>query len=462
MMTGYTYQGSIRQLPTGATSRQTYLPYTLPANQEVVIGRDPSCQIVLDSSRYGVVSRKHVRIYPLPGSQQQNAPVWQICDLASANGTYINGRRLQGCQTLQMGDRIILGQNGPQFVFECQLVGVPSQPTPSSPPVPASSSIPEPPIKQQSAVSNADAVTFSQLFPIVSTGRDLTRKAYLVPGVITVGFVVLMFIAVGNTALFNLLLAAYLAGAAYYFVYQLCGKQKPWWVLLGSALVTVLILLSPILFLFTSVFRGILPGAIPEPGEQVNFLALLVRMFFGAGLMEELLKALSVLGAYFLGKRLRSPWREQVGVWEPLDGILLGTASAVGFTLLETLGQYVPEIVQSVNLQAGEGAGDLLGLQLLIPRILGSVAGHMAYSGYLGYFIGLSVLKPSKRWRILGIGYLTAAVLHALWNATGIFSTLVLALVGVLSYAFLAAAILKARALSPTRSQNFATRFHIP
>ncbi|WP_410503736.1 PrsW family glutamic-type intramembrane protease [Leptolyngbya sp. 7M] len=83
----------------------------------------------------------------------------------------------------------------------------------------------------------------------------------------------------------------------------------------------------------------------------------------------------------------------------------------------------------------------------------------MAYSGYLGYFIGLSVLKPAKRWRILGVGYLTAAALHALWNTMGLVNLLVLAVVGVVSYAFLTAAILKARALSPTRSQNFATRF---
>ena len=130
----------------------------------------------------------------------------------------------------------------------------------------------------------------------------------------------------------------------------------------------------------------------------------------------------------------------------------------MGFTLLETLVQYVPEIINSVSLQAGDGIAQVVGMQLLVPRILGSISGHMAYSGYFGYFIGLSVLKPSKRWKILLIGYLTAASLHALWDATGSINFLVLAVIGVVSYAFLAAAILKARALSPNRSQNFATR----
>ena len=175
--------------------------------------------------------------------------------------------------------------------------------------------------------------------------------------------------------------------------------------------------------------------------------------------MEELLKALPVLGAYLLARKLPSPWRERIGVWEPLDGILLGTASAVGFTLSETLGQYVPEMIQNVSLEAGAANGQTMGLQLLIPRILGSVSGHMAYSGYFGYFIGLSVLKPRKRWQILAVGYFTAAVLHTLWNSTVLINGLLLEIVGVLSYAFLTAAILKARALSPTRSQNFATHF---
>lgn len=433
-------EGFLRQLPS-ASSRLARR-YLLSNTQEVIVGRDPACEIVL-SSQYRLVSRRHAAFRPLPQSPFRQVR-WLLCDLSSANGTYLNGQRLQGCQELQAGDRITLGKNGAEFVFEYQRSSVSSPSNPSQQPM-------------------NHAVSFTQLFPIVSTGRDLVRKAYLLPGAFTVVFVILMFATVGQPeiAYFNqVLVATYLSAAAYYFIYQLCGKHKPLWVLLCAALATILILLSPILPLFIFVFRHLLPGSSPATTDSLSFLELLVSMFFGAGLMEEFIKALPVLGAYLVGIRVHSPLREAIGVWEPLDGILLGTASAVGFTLSETLGDYVPEIVRSMNIQGESIAvSQSIGLQLLIPRVLGSVAGHMAYSGYLGYFVGLSVLKPHRGWQIVAVGYGTAAAMHALWNSIGAFSNLLLAVVGVLSYAFLAAAVLKARALSPTRNQNFATRF---
>lgn len=416
----------LRQISSQEFTSQPLYSYRLTRDRETVVGRDPECHIALDSSLYTGVSRRHLALH-----SHENK--WEICDLNSANGTYLNGQRLHQRQILHPGDSIRLGKNGPEFIFEIQ----------APPPAPS-----------------PDTVTLTQLFPIISTGRELTQKAYLIPVAITIFFVVLLFASIGEPVVFNILLAAYLSCAAYYFVYQLCGKSKPWWVLLGTGLATAGIIASPLLIGFIFIFRTLLPGSIPSESEVVSFPSLLIRMFFGAGLMEELLKALPVAIALGLGKIARSPLKERLGVTEPLDGILLGAASAVGFTLMETLGQYVPAIVSSTALQSGEGVGQLVGLQLLIPRILGSVSGHIAYSGYFGYFLGLSVLKPRKRWKILGVGYLTASILHALWNSIGYYLPILLTVVGVASYACLAAAILKARVLSPTREQNFATRLY--
>lgn len=461
------YTTFLRLLPSGDNTKRQPL-YPLSLTETMILGRDPHCQVVLDPLVYRAVSRRHAEVKPVLGFESPDGGrFWQVGDLASANGTFLNGDRLRDYRVLQSGDRITLGQNGPEFIFECQPR---VSPAPLAPPAHVNlpsvtrrklASVPDrlaatsPPPRRR----EPDAVSLTQLFPILSTGRQLTHKAYLLPGGITVAFVVLMFVAVGNPLAFNMLLAAYLAGAAYYFVYELCGKHKPWWILSGAAVFTLLLLVSPVLKLFVFVFRHVLPGDLPTGDTPIAFPLLLIKMFFGAGLMEELLKATPVFAAYLLGTRLRSPYRERIGVWEPLDGILLGSASAVGFTLLETLAQYLPEVYKA-TLSSGEGAAQLASLQLLIPRVLGSVAGHMAYSGYLGYFIGLSVLRSRRRWLILGIGYLTASGLHALWNTMGSISPVFLALVGLLSYAFLAAAILKARELSPTRSQNFATRFY--
>ncbi len=91
-------------------SQQVALPLS---ETEVTIGRDPSCQIALDAVLYTTVSRRHASIRPMA---QSNG--FEICDLGSANGTFVNGQRLQGCQQLHTGDRLQFGTNGPEFIFE--------------------------------------------------------------------------------------------------------------------------------------------------------------------------------------------------------------------------------------------------------------------------------------------------------------------------------------------------------
>jgi RsiW-degrading membrane proteinase PrsW (M82 family) len=398
--------------------------YDFAAPQIVVLGREPSCQIVLSSDRHGIVSRRHAEIR---FATVQSQAGWWLCDLNSANGTYLNEHRCEGCARLRSGDRITLGKQGPEFIFEQRAL-------------PALEEVVTP-------TTTTTHITLSHLFPIFASGLDLRRKALLIPGGISVAFVVALFTAVGKPVLFNGILAAALAIAGYYVVYRLCGKHKPWWILVGTALFTALLLRSPVLSLFSFVFRELLPGSITTRSPTLAFPVQLVQMFFGAGLMEELLKAVPLLIMLFVTSRSRGRSTSEWGIVEPLDGILLGAASAIGFIMIETLGQYVPATPD-----------ELEGLQILIPRFLGAISGHMAYSGYFGYFIGLAALRPAERGLILGLGYLTAAGLHTLWNVMGNVSSLLLAIVGILSYAFLATAIIKARSLSPDRANNFATR----
>ena len=65
-------------------------------------------------------------------------------------------------------------------------------------------------------------------------------------------------------------------------------------------------------------------------------------------------------------------------------------------------------------------------------------------------FIGLSVIKPEQRWKILLIGLVSASIPHALWDSVLTMDTVPLeAACALLSYAVLGAAVLKAREISP-------------
>ncbi len=423
------------------------VPLWLSAVQTWAIGRDPQCEIALHPTTFPKVSRRHALIRPVQNADD-HCVGWEITDLQSANGTFVNGRGVAGWQLLHHGDVIRLGDDQPTLLFHLEM----------------------PTIMPKTLVpfSVITDLTLTKLLPILSTGKQLLNRNFLYPLLLTLGSVILL--STGHN-LFTGILAVCIAGAAYGSVYRLCGKPKPWWLIAAVMLTVGLMLRSDVLQGFIWFFRQVLPGHLPLPNSRgVPLAQVFVATFCGAGMMEELLKALPIL---FIRWLMTEPWgmmirltkrklkpfvkptgivnkRQTWGITEPLDGIVLGTAAAVSFTVVETLGLYVPQIISNFA-QSGQDldTAQLAGLQLLIPRILGSVAGHMAYSGYFGYFIGLSALKPRYSWQILATGYFSAALLHTLWNSTALVSWWLLAVVGVLSYTCLIAAILKARRLSP-------------
>jgi hypothetical protein len=64
-----------------------------------VIGRSRDCDVVLSDQN---VSRRHAEVRPSGGK-------WIVKDLGSTNGVKVNGRRIQGAQSLKPGDTIELG-----------------------------------------------------------------------------------------------------------------------------------------------------------------------------------------------------------------------------------------------------------------------------------------------------------------------------------------------------------------
>ena len=108
---------------------QTEAQYKLSANQSIVIGRDLQYQndptlVQIPMPMYKKVSGRHAEIQSVSNLGSATTS-WQLCDLDSRNGTYINGQKIKGCQVLRSGDRITLSypsssDKAPEFIFKNQ------------------------------------------------------------------------------------------------------------------------------------------------------------------------------------------------------------------------------------------------------------------------------------------------------------------------------------------------------
>lgn len=78
---------------------------------EVVIGREGVALTIDDPE----LSRRHAAVRPVDGG-------FEVEDLGSLNGTFVNGRRIEGPTKLSGGDTIKLGQN----VLELEAAGAPA------------------------------------------------------------------------------------------------------------------------------------------------------------------------------------------------------------------------------------------------------------------------------------------------------------------------------------------------
>jgi O6-methylguanine-DNA--protein-cysteine methyltransferase len=93
--------------------------YELIISESQTLGRHPDCKIRL-ADDLTLVGGHHAELKPI---HTLGSVLWQICDRGSRNGTYVNGDRIEDCQTLKPGDRVCLGSSSKTaksaaFMFE--------------------------------------------------------------------------------------------------------------------------------------------------------------------------------------------------------------------------------------------------------------------------------------------------------------------------------------------------------
>lgn len=76
-------------------------PIRLRPDKAVVIGRSPSCDLPVPSSR---VSRRHAWVH-------REGSGFAVSDLGSTNGTFVNEQRVHGSRNLKPGDKISVGDH---------------------------------------------------------------------------------------------------------------------------------------------------------------------------------------------------------------------------------------------------------------------------------------------------------------------------------------------------------------
>ncbi|MGJ5814399.1 trypsin-like peptidase domain-containing protein [Paludibaculum fermentans] len=100
------------RIRNAAKSGQTE-EFSAAKHPELIIGRDPACELRFDAET-DLVSRRHAKITQIPG----DAPGYTVADLGSRNGTFVNHQRIFSAVTLNCGDVVQLGAGGPEFEFD--------------------------------------------------------------------------------------------------------------------------------------------------------------------------------------------------------------------------------------------------------------------------------------------------------------------------------------------------------
>jgi len=135
--------------------------------------------------------------------------------------------------------------------------------------------------------------------------------------------------------------------------------------------------------------------------EVIGALGLVFFFFLVVGPIEEFVKWLAIRVYAARTDAFRTV----------VDGAVYGAAAGLGFAAIENLVYIV-----SVYLEADGGAGQLESAVSVTAQRLFVGPGHVIFSAWAGFYLGLASFNPDQYWPIVVKGLLVAAFIHGLYN----------------------------------------------
>jgi RsiW-degrading membrane proteinase PrsW (M82 family) len=184
-----------------------------------------------------------------------------------------------------------------------------------------------------------------------------------------------------------------------------------------------LLLATFLLGVLTATFAAVINTVAGGAFEGLGFLGSVLFFFLVVGPVEETVKLLAVRLYAYSDDRFRTV----------VDGAVYGAMAGLGFAFIENA-FYITQNLSAAEMDAGLGLIGLGGGIVGIRALAGP--GHVIYSAFAGYYLGLAKFNPGNRGPIVIKGLLIALVIHAVYNSTvGIGSGLIQHFTGLPSIA---------------------------
>jgi RsiW-degrading membrane proteinase PrsW (M82 family) len=166
-----------------------------------------------------------------------------------------------------------------------------------------------------------------------------------------------------------------------------------------------LLILTFVLGMLTANFAAVVNSISRPLFQPLGFLGTVLFFYLVVGPIEETVKLLAVwLFAY------HSDHFDAV-----IDGAVYGAMAGLGFATIENA-LYITQNVGLENLDFGLGLIGVGGGITALRALAGP--GHVIYSAFAGYYLGLAKFNPENRGPIIVKGLIIAAFIHGTYNST--------------------------------------------